>query len=219
MIPFSMPDSQSSKKTYFILSKPYGVLCQFTGAKGQHTLAEFGPFPPDVYPAGRLDADSEGLVLLTNDGSLKHRLLNPDFRHPREYLVQVEGVPAAETINLLRNGVVISGYQTLPCEAELLEHEPSLPPRPRPVRYRKSIPTSWLRITLREGKNRQVRRMTAAAGFPTLRLVRTAIGSITLKDLAPGESRQLTEPEIGSLQKLVGNEKPGSAGKLRRVER
>ncbi|RMF20174.1 MAG: pseudouridine synthase [Bacteroidetes bacterium] len=180
---------------YFIFYKPYGVLSQFTAeVAGQRTLAEFG-FPPEVYPVGRLDRDSEGLLLLTDDKRLNHRLLNPAFRHRRTYLAQVEGLPDTEALERLRRGVDIrvgkKPYTTLPAEVEALEAPPPLPPRTPPIRFRKTVPTSWLRLTLREGKNRQVRRMCAAAGLPVLRLVRIAIEDLELGDLQPGQWQEL----------------------------
>jgi 23S rRNA pseudouridine2457 synthase len=189
--------------SYLLLYKPYGVICQFSPSGGKVTLAAFGPFPPDVYPAGRLDTDSEGLLLLTNDGALQHVLLEPKYRHPRTYLAQVEGAPDETALARLREGVVIEGTRTLPADAELAGEEPDLPPRAVPIRFRKNIPTSWVRLTLREGRNRQVRKMTAAVGHPTLRLVRTAIGPLTLRGLAPGESRALTAAETAALRKLL----------------
>ncbi len=187
---------------YFLFHKPFGVLCQFSRSEGKVTLSGFGPFPPDVYPAGRLDAESEGLVLLTNDGPLQHLLLNPRYGHPRTYLVQVERQPSPEAIRRLRSGVVIEGRRTLPAEVRLID-EPALAPRSVPVRFRKSVPTAWIEITLREGKNRQVRKMTAAVGHPTLRLVRSSIGPLTLAGLAGGESRELNADEVESLRRLL----------------
>jgi 23S rRNA pseudouridine2457 synthase len=185
---------------YIIIHKPYGVLSQFTPElPGQRTLAEFN-LPKDLYAAGRLDSDSEGLLLLTNDGPLIKKLLQPGTGHERTYLVQVEGIPSAEAIARLEQGIEIQGYRTLPARARLLELEPILPPREPPIRVRKHIPTSWIELTLLEGKNRQVRRMTAAVGYPTLRLVRTVIGKITLKDLEQGQWRELIENEIASLK-------------------
>jgi 23S rRNA pseudouridine2457 synthase len=185
---------------YLILNKPYGILSQFTPElPGQRTLAEFN-LPPDLYAAGRLDADSEGLLLLTNDGPLIKRMLTPGTGHERMYLVQVEGIPTAEAIAELERGVVIQNYRTLPAHARLLEREPDLPSRDPPIRVRKNIPTSWIELTLVEGKNRQVRRMTAAVGYPTLRLVRIAIGKLTLDGLAPGKWRELTAGEIANLK-------------------
>ena len=185
---------------YVVIHKPYGLLSQFTPElPGQRTLAEFN-LPPDLYAAGRLDNDSEGLLLLTNDGPLIKRMLEPGTGHERTYLVQVEGIPTREAIAKLEKGVVIQNYRTLPSKARFLEGGPSVPPRDPPIRVRKSIPTSWIEIKLTEGKNRQVRRMTAAVGYPTLRLIRTAIGMIELSDLAPGHWRELTSLEIASLK-------------------
>jgi 23S rRNA pseudouridine2457 synthase len=186
---------------YLILHKPYGILSQFTPElPGQRTLAEFN-LPPDLYAAGRLDADSEGLLLLTNDGPLIKRMLEPGTGHERTYLVQVEGIPTGEALAELESGVTIQNYLTLPARARLLERESALKPRDPPIRVRKNIPTSWIELTLLEGKNRQVRRMTAAVGYPTLRLVRWAIGELTLDGLSPGHWRELTNSEIASLRK------------------
>lgn len=180
---------------YVALNKPYGVLSQFTGEKGDRTLAEFG-LPGGVYPAGRLDKDSEGLLLLTDDGPFIKKLLEPKFGHPRTYLVQVEGEPDDQAIQKLQQGVEIKGYKTKRCQAEILPEAPDLPPRDPPVRFRKSIPTTWLEMTLTEGKNRQVRRMTAAVGHPTLRLVRWQIGNLSLEGLAPGEWLSVGRGEV-----------------------
>jgi 23S rRNA pseudouridine2457 synthase len=189
----------ASRPSLILFHKPYGVLSQFTaGSSGNRwkTLMDFGPFPRDVYAAGRLDAESEGLLLLTNDRPLIQRLLEPRFGHRRTYLVQVEGVPTDAALQRLRNGSLsLEGERLLPAEAEILDREPELTPRPVPVRQRKSVPTSWIRLTLVEGRNRQVRRMTAAVGHPTLRLVRSAIGMLTLEGLAPGKWRALSETE------------------------
>jgi len=176
--------------------KPYGVLTQFTPDQlGQKTLAEFG-FPPKVYPLGRLDMDSEGLLLLSDEAGLNTRLLDPSAAHPRTYWAEVEGMPNPGALKLLREGGIdLKGHRTLPCRANLLLSAPDLPPRDPPVRFRKSIPTSWLELTLVEGKNRQVRRMTAAVGFPTLRLVRVSIGRFSIGDLQPGHWRELTPAE------------------------
>lgn len=177
--------------------KPYGVLCQFTPDQpGQRTLAEFG-FPADVYPVGRLDMDSEGLLLLTDEPGFNHRLLEPDAAHPRTYQVQVEGLPEAGALGALqRGGLMIKGHRTRPCQARRLEADPPLPPRDPPIRHRLSVPTCWIEMTLEEGKNRQVRRMTAAVGHPTLRLVRVAIGTLGLAGLAPGCWRALEPAEL-----------------------
>jgi pseudouridine synthase len=182
------------------LFKPYGVLCRFTDQAGRPTLADFVDVP-GVYPAGRLDKDSEGLLLLTDDGRLASLITHPRYKLPKVYLAQVEGLPEAEALARLRAGVEIKGGKTRPAQAELLGSEPPLPPRPVPIRYRKSIPTAWLHITLKEGRNRQVRRMTAAVGHPTLRLVRVAIGPVELGSLQPGEWRKLTPREVDRLAK------------------
>lgn len=152
-----------------------------------------------VYPAGRLDRDSEGLLLLTDDGRFQHRITDPRYGHPRTYWAQVEGVPGPQALRALERGVEIQGYRTLPARARLLIREPDLAPRDPPIRFRQQIPTRWMEIVLREGRNRQVRRMTAAVGHPTLRLVRVAIGSLKLQGLAPGEWRELSESEIRSI--------------------
>lgn len=171
-------------------NKPYGVHCRFTDPDGRPTLAGFG-LPRDVYPAGRLDHDSEGLVLLTDDGRLVARLLDPERGHPRRYLVQVEGVPGEDALDRLRaGGIPVLGRPSRPCLAERIE-PPDLWPRDPPVRFRRTVPDSWIALTLREGRNRQVRRMTAAVGHPTLRLVRTAIGGLEIGDLAPGAWREV----------------------------
>jgi 23S rRNA pseudouridine2457 synthase len=174
------------------------VLTQFTDEASRATLKDFIDVP-DVYPVGRLDRDSEGLLLLTDDGPLAHRLSDPRFAHPRTYWVQVEGTPDEPALQQLRDGVMIQGQLTRPALVENLE-SPDLPERSVPIRFRKAIPTSWLQITLTEGRNRQVRRMTAAVGFPTLRLVRVAIGQFWLDDLAPGHWRELTKAELTLLK-------------------
>jgi len=176
-------------------NKPYGVLSQFTADGSAHrTLAGF-KFPPRVYALGRLDADSEGLLLLADEPSLNHRLLEPQYGHSRTYWVQVERVPNAEQLQRLEMGLVIQNYHTRPCRAWILEPQPSLPPREPPIRLRKRVPDIWLGISLQEGKNRQVRRMTAAIGHPTLRLVRIQVGGYELNNLAPGEWRILGKEE------------------------
>ncbi|MBD8897782.1 pseudouridine synthase [Rhodanobacter sp. DHG33] len=172
------------------LNKPYGVLCQFTSDDGRPTLADFVR-QKGVYAAGRLDHDSEGLLLLTDDGGLAHRLTDPRHKQPKTYLVQVDGSIDDAAINALRRGVVLNDGPTLPAPAEYAAEPDWLWPRDPPVRFRKAIPTSWLTITLREGRNRQVRRMTAAVGFPTLRLIRLRIGEHALDGLAPGATRVL----------------------------
>ena len=177
---------------YLLFYKPYEVLSQFSPSGDKKTLAHFfNKLPKDVYPAGRLDYDSEGLILLTSDKELAHRLTDPRYAHPRTYYVQVEGELTDEAIQRLSSGVDIQidgkKHHTKPAFARLLEEEPALPARFPPIRFRKSIPTSWLSLTLTEGKNRQVRRMTAAVGFPTLRLVRYAIGAVTIEGMQPGD--------------------------------
>lgn len=176
--------------------KPYGVLCQFTPDQpGQRTLADFG-FPPGVYPVGRLDMDSEGLLLLSDEPGFNNRLLDPARGHPRTYRAQVERVPDEAALGKLRRGgLVIQGHRTLPCRVSVLDPAPEVPPRDPPVRFRKEIPTAWIELTLTEGKNRQVRRMTAAVGFPTLRLIRVAIGGYTPGDLPAGMWRELDARE------------------------
>ena len=176
-------------------NKPYGVLSQFSDDGSAHrTLAEFG-FPARVYPIGRLDADSEGLLLLSDEPALNAQLLRPRHGHERLYWVQVEGIPGVNDLQKLSKGVVIQGRKTLPCRATLLEPPPDVPPRQPPIRFRKTVPDSWLALELVEGKNRQVRRMTAAVGFPTLRLLRVRIGNFEPHDLPPGKWRVLAAPE------------------------
>jgi 23S rRNA pseudouridine2457 synthase len=170
-------------------NKPYGVLCQFTDRSqpARRTLAEFG-MPAGVYPAGRLDFDSEGLLLLTDDGALAHRLTDPRHKQPKTYWVQVEGDPAETQLEALRAGVALNDGPTLPAEARRID-APALWPRDPPVRFRKTVADAWLELTIREGRNRQVRRMTAAVGLPTLRLVRARAGGVALADLGPGTWR------------------------------
>jgi 23S rRNA pseudouridine2457 synthase len=178
---------------YLLFNKPYGVLSQFSG-EGR-TLRDYINVP-GVYPVGRLDKDSEGLMFLTDDGPLQHRLSDPRYEHPRTYWVQVEGVPDPAPLRKLAAGIAIQDYRTRPAKVRLLDREPDFPPRDPPIRFRKSIPASWIELTLKEGRNRQVRRMTAAVGFPTLRLVRVAIGSWQLEALAAGEWRELSGPQL-----------------------
>ncbi|MES2437972.1 MAG: pseudouridine synthase [Verrucomicrobiota bacterium] len=180
--------------------KPYGVLCQFTPDQpGQKTLADFG-FPPGVYPVGRLDMDSEGLLLLSDEPGFNNRLLDPKAAHPRTYLAQVEGLPTREAVAALnRGGIPIQNYRTLPGKVRLLDAEPPVDPRDPPVRFRKEIPTSWLELQLIEGKNRQVRKMTAAVGFPTLRLIRVRIGRLDSGSLSQGRWEKLGPGEIARI--------------------
>jgi 23S rRNA pseudouridine2457 synthase len=171
-----------------LFNKPYGVLCQFSQSGTRPTLADYIDIA-DVYPAGRLDADSEGLVLLTADGALQARIADPRHKLPKVYLAQVEGVPDERSVARLRAGVDLDDFRTREAEVEEVDEPEGLWPRDPPIRYRREIPTAWLRITLTEGRNRQVRRMTAAVGLPTLRLVRWRIGRFGLGDLAPGQWR------------------------------
>lgn len=178
-----------------LLNKPYGVLCQFTDEGGRATLKDWVPVP-GVYPAGRLDTDSEGLLLLTDDGALQHRIADPRHKLPKTYLVQVEGEPDEGALKRLRDGVDLGDFVTRPCVARRTLEPDWLWPRDPPVRFRKSVPTAWLQIELREGKNRQVRRMTARVGLPTLRLLRIAIGPWRLAGLAPGQWREADALEL-----------------------
>jgi 23S rRNA pseudouridine2457 synthase len=175
--------------------KPFGVVSQFTPDGSPHrTLADFG-FPPRVYPIGRLDAESEGLLLLSDEAELNARLLHPERGHVRTYWALVERAPAADALTRLERGVSIGGRMTLPCRAWLLDPQPEVPPREPPVRFRKNVVDVWIALELIEGKNHQVRRMTAAVGHPTLRLMRVKIGTLELGDLAPGKSRALSADE------------------------
>lgn len=203
---------------YLLFYKPYNVLSQFTDSSSiqetsiendnsdqsssRATLQDFIPVK-NVYPVGRLDYDSEGLMLLTNHGQLQHRLSDPKFHHTKTYWVQVERIPTDEDLNPLRKGVKIQNYLTRPAKVSRLITEPNLPPRNPPIRFRKNVPTAWLEITLTEGRNRQVRRMTAAVGFPTLRLVRVAIENLRLEGLLPGQWRDLTSAELNSLHQCL----------------
>jgi 23S rRNA pseudouridine2457 synthase len=189
-------------RRYLIFYKPYGVLCAFTDPEGRPTLADYVNVP-EVYAVGRLDLDSEGLLLLTNDGWLIHRLAHPRYRHPKVYLVQIERLPDNTALAALRRGVLVKGQRTAPAEVTLLPQEPELPPRPNPIRYRKTVPTAWLRLVLTEGRKRQVRHMTAAVGHPTLRLIRVGIGPLELGSLQPGEWRDLTPAELGALRSIL----------------
>jgi 23S rRNA pseudouridine2457 synthase len=184
---------------YLLFYKPYGVLCAFTDPEGRPTLSEYVGVS-GVYAAGRLDLDSEGLLLLTDDGWLNHRLTHPRHEHTKTYLVQVEQVPDAKALASLRKGVMVQGKRTAPARVELLPTAPDLPPRDPPIRYRKNVPTAWLRLVLTEGRKRQVRHMTAAVGHPTLRLVRVALGPLGLGDLQPGAWRELTPGELDALR-------------------
>lgn len=188
-----------SQYSYFIIYKPYGTLSQFTPEGNKPGLGSLFKFPLDCYPVGRLDADSEGLLLLTNDKKINQKLLDPKAGHKRTYLVQVDGAITQEAVNKLAAGVEIKvegkNYHTLPAVAEMIE-EPELPPRNPPVRFRKTIPTSWIRLTLTEGKNRQVRHMTAAVGFPTLRIVRVSMEKIELGKMNSGDVIELKGNDV-----------------------
>lgn len=199
-----------TKYTYLLFHKPYNVLCQFTDESALHrkreTLKDYIKIP-DIYSVGRLDLDSEGLLLLTDNKRVKHRLCDPSFAHPRTYWVQVENIPNQEVLKTLEKGVIIQGKKTKPAKAKLLNPAPSTAPRNPPIRYRQSIPTQWLQLSLTEGRNRQVRRMTAKIGYPTLRLIRYSITinpqvKLTLDGLNVGESRTLTEKERRALEQL-----------------
>jgi len=195
---------QHSAFVTLAFNKPYGVLSCFTDPEERPSLAGFISVP-DVYPAGRLDYDSEGLLLLTSDGALAHRITDPRHKLPKLYWVQVDREPDATALACLREGVLVGGRRTQPADVDLLSDPPSVPARPVPIRYRKSVPTAWLRITLAEGLNRQIRRMTAAVGHPTLRLIRVAIGPIMLGDLQPGQWRELSQVEVERLRKAKVN--------------
>lgn len=172
-----------------LFNKPYGVICQFTGDGLHPTLKSYLP-QRDIYPAGRLDTDSEGLVVLTDDGALQHRIAEPKYKLAKTYWVEVEGIPTAVALERLRAGVEIRDYRTRPAEVRAAEAPPWLWPRVPPVRFRKHIPTTWLELQITEGRNRQVRHMTAAVGLPTLRLIRYQIGPWTIAGLPPGEWRE-----------------------------
>lgn len=184
---------------YFILNKPYGYLSQFTGSKGKKTLKDLYKFPNGVYPVGRLDMDSEGLLLLTDDKKLTEFLLNPNNLHEREYYVQVEGIPSEDDLKELERGVIIEGRNTLPAKACILNIF-KIESRVPPIRVRKNIADTWISIIIHEGKNRQIRKMTAAIGYPTLRLIRIRIKNIRLGKLNPGCVRELTPVEIKKLK-------------------
>ena len=185
---------------YLLFNKPYDVLTQFSPEPGSaaQTLKDFVRVP-GVYPAGRLDRDSEGLLLLTNDGWLQHQLTDPQFAHAKTYWAQVEGIPPREALETLASGVTLRDFRTRPAQVRLLAADPPLPPRVPPIRYRAAIPTAWVELVISEGKNRQVRRMTAGVGHPTLRLVRVALGPLPLGNLAPGQYRELDTGEVRRL--------------------
>ena len=190
---------------YCIIYKPFNVLSQFTSQEGKQTLKDFFDVPTDVYPVGRLDYDSEGLLILTNDKTINNKLLHPGNEHIREYWVQVDGAITADAINQLQNGVSISidgkKYRTKKCAAAIFQTAPAVPERNPPIRFRANIPAPWIKLKLTEGKNRQVRKMTAAVGFPTLRLIRYSIEKCTIEGLQPGDMRMLTQNELHHLIK------------------
>lgn len=190
---------------YYIVYKPFQVLSQFTSEDNKKTLADFFSLSREVYPVGRLDYDSEGLLILTDDKKLNVLLLSPQYNHEREYRVQVEGEITSEAINELCNGVAIKiksgNYFTKKCTAAKIKN-PNVPERVPPVRYRKTVPDSWIKIILTEGKNRQVRKMTASVGYPTLRLIRNRIELISLNSMVPGELKKLSQQELYNLLKI-----------------
>ena len=180
---------------YILFHKPYNVLSQFTPEDGARALSEFN-LPGDVYAAGRLDKDSEGLLFLTNDGIMIEKLLNPKNEKPKTYWVSVERVPTEEELERMRAGLKIEDYLTSPCQVRILDPQPEVPPRDPPVRYRKTVQDVWIEMTITEGKNRQIRKMTAAIGHPTLRLIRKKMGNLELGDLAEGAWKEISKAEI-----------------------
>jgi 23S rRNA pseudouridine2457 synthase len=178
-----------------VFNKPYGVLSQFTTEFRKRTLKEFG-LPETVYPVGRLDEESEGLLLLTDDDAVRHQLTDPRFEHRKTYLVQIERIPSESAMQQLRDGVYLGTVRTKPADVRPLDAEPKLPPRSVPIRFRKNVPTSWIELTITEGKNRQVRRMTAAVGHPTVRLVRVRVANSRLESLQPGEWKRVSRDSI-----------------------
>lgn len=211
--------TRSRRPRVLALFKPWGVLSRFTPEAGHPGLAAFVPVR-GVYPVGRLDRDSEGLLLLSDDGALSHALTDPRRAHPRTYWVQVERTPDARALAALTRGVVVQGRRTRPARMRRLPEPPALPPRPVPVRFRRRVETAWLEIELVEGRNRQVRRMTAAVGHPTLRLVRVAVGPLHLLELglAPGEWRPLRRDEEAALRRSAGEPSPARARNGRRAQ-
>lgn len=205
------PQKPAAASRTLIFCKPYKVLTSFTDPEGRPTVGDFVDVP-DVYAAGRLDYDSEGLLLLTSDGKLAHRITHPRYKLPKVYWVQVEHLPNDEALAQLRAGVLIKNQTTRPAQVERLATDPQLFPRSKPIRYRQTVPTAWLKITLKEGRKRQVRRMTAAVGHPTLRLIRTAIGPIELGDLEPGQWRDLTPSEMAQLRSSLKLPQPNPTG-------
>jgi 23S rRNA pseudouridine2457 synthase len=213
---------RKSDRLLFLFNKPFQVLTQFTSKDGKATLQDF-VHAPGMRPAGRLDYDSEGLVLLTSFGELQARLADPRWKTRKTYFVQVEGEPDAAALSRLRSGVVLNDGPTLPAEARCVTEPAWVWPRNPPIRFRQAIPTSWIELTISEGRNRQVRRMTAAVGYPTLRLIRWSVGPWTLEGLAPGESREVAMTEIASFMQAGRNVRspyrPGAARAVRRSTR
>ena len=204
-MPFNRQNSQVYK--YYLLHKPFGMLSQFTREGGHLSLADVDfDWPSDVYSVGRLDTDSEGLLLLTNDKRVNSELLSPKNGHPRTYHAKVEGAPEYSDMRVLMSPMELKIknriYKTKPCKASILDPQPEYPERTPPIRVRKSVPDTWISLTLTEGKNRQVRKMTAKAGFPTLRLIRESIGPFKLKGLSSGEVRELSEDDVNRLMHL-----------------
>jgi 23S rRNA pseudouridine2457 synthase len=197
----SIPSIRDPAPRTIAFNKPYGVLSCFTDREGRPTLADYINLP-GVYAAGRLDLDSEGLLLLTSDGRVAHYVTDPQHKLAKVYFAQVERIPSEEALEQLREGVALNGKKTKPAEVRLLSGDPQLPDRPVPIRVRKHVPTAWIEIALREGLNRQVRRMTAAVGHPTLRLVRMSIGPIVLGDLCPGQWRDLKDHELEQMSSV-----------------
>ncbi len=197
---YRYPEQPPRPRRYLLAYKPYDVLSEFNDAEGRPTLASFVPIT-GLEPAGRLDQDSEGLLLLTDDGELAHKLTHPSYHVPKTYLVQVEGVPNKDELDKLRRGVLVKGETTAAAEVEVMDRLPDLPERQPPVRT--DVETSWLRVVIREGKKRQIRHMTAAVGHPTLRLVRVAIGPLTMRGLAPGEWRDVEGEELAKLHRVL----------------
>ncbi len=191
-----MAPSAGKRSRIILFNKPSGVLCQFSPSGTRQTLADYIPIK-DIYPAGRLDLNSEGLLVLTDDGGLQHRLSDPRHKLEKTYWVQVERSPGASALDTLRRGVVLDGQMTLPAKVKKIPQPEKIWPREPPIRYRKNVPTAWLEVRIREGRNRQVRRMTAAVGHPTLRLVRYAVGQYTIGGIAPGKWRSVTETVPG----------------------
>lgn len=195
------------KHRYFVIYKPYGVLCQFTPEHGKKSLADVVKVPKDVYPVGRLDENSEGLLILSNDGQFIHELLNPEFEHERTYWAQLDGEITPAALQSLEEGVSIrvskEDYTTLPAQVKKISDPTALPERPVRVDFNQSRGYSWIALTLKEGKNRQVRKMTAAVGFPTVRLVRTQIESLAIGNLKPGQQLEFSESSIRKKLKMV----------------